>query len=76
MKKLRLLLFNSLRLFDTLEYLFMRFAQNIHPTRLFGPTCLIDTWENRHTKKSIPFQILQRCPWKVENASINYLLYF
>ena len=23
----------------------MKFAQNIHPTRLFGPTCLIGTWE-------------------------------
>ena len=23
----------------------MKFAQNIHPTRLFGPTRLIGTWE-------------------------------
>ena len=23
----------------------MIFTQNIHPTRLFGPTCLIGTWE-------------------------------
>ena len=26
-------------------YFFMKFAQNIHPTRLFGPTHLIGTWE-------------------------------
>ena len=23
----------------------MKFTQNNHPTRLFGPTCLIGTWE-------------------------------
>ena len=26
----------------------MKFAQNIHPTRLFGPTRLIGTWEYRN----------------------------
>ena len=29
---------------------------------------------NMHT--TVPFQIMQRSPWKEENASINYLLYF
>jgi hypothetical protein len=24
-------------------YFFMKFTQNIHPTRLLGPTCLIGT---------------------------------
>ena len=28
----------------------MKFTQNIHPTRLFGPTRLIGTWE--YTEKS------------------------
>ena len=23
----------------------MKFTQNTHPTHLFGPTCLIGTWE-------------------------------
>ena len=31
-------------------YSFMKFAQNNHPTRLFGPTRLIGTWE--YTEKS------------------------
>ena len=29
-------------------YSFMKFNQNNHPTRLFGPTCLIGTWVYSH----------------------------
>ena len=30
----------------------MKFTQNTHPTRLFGPTRLIGTWEYMNEKKS------------------------
>ena len=39
-------------------YLFMKFSQNNHPTRLFGPTRLIGTWE--YAKANL-FNIVRAC---------------
>jgi hypothetical protein len=39
-------------------YLSMKFAQNIHPTRLFGPTRLIGTWEYHARSQSEPDLVL------------------
>jgi hypothetical protein len=37
----------------------MKFAQNIHPTRLFGPTRLIGTWEYVNTKAELSMQLFK-----------------
>ena len=39
-------IFHSNHLFGPLVLLFIEIIQSIHPTRLFGPTRLIGTWEN------------------------------
>ena len=36
-------------------FLFMKFSQNKHPTRLFGPTRFIGTWEGLEEKHFFSF---------------------
>ena len=51
----------------------MKFAQNNHPTRLFGPTCLFGTWEyvghhHRHVKTVSPKRVVT-----IVNSSAHFM---